>query len=93
IKNKLSIRLELIIYLIYKKKNKDLILGDRGATNFNFNSSKKEEFLFNLYLNFTIPISPNFKREFFPLRHQSIRNIEITGKDEFLCSISLVLNE
>ncbi|RNA16811.1 hypothetical protein BpHYR1_025553 [Brachionus plicatilis] len=29
--------------------------GNKGATNFNFNSSKNDEFLFNLYLNFTIP--------------------------------------
>ncbi|RNA05678.1 hypothetical protein BpHYR1_027894, partial [Brachionus plicatilis] len=36
-----------------------------------------KEFLFNLYLNFTIPISPNFKREFFPL---DIKVLEISKK-------------
>ncbi|RNA28227.1 hypothetical protein BpHYR1_022624 [Brachionus plicatilis] len=33
-----------------------IILSKKGATNFNFNSSKKEKFLSNLFLNFTIPL-------------------------------------
>ncbi|RNA05071.1 hypothetical protein BpHYR1_007299 [Brachionus plicatilis] len=46
---------DLLVRRIKKETTKYVALYCMCSINFNFNSSKKDEFLLNLYLNFTIP--------------------------------------